>query len=151
MIFRFLADILIAEKIMIGLPAEDEDEKEENEGEKEKINIEANIPAETERESVKIVEKTTKEQEPTVARYLPVPWDEQDDELKILRNKNTFLKVYVIELERKIEKMEDEKTQKAELKKKRRERREKRKLRKQQYKIKVKDCLLYTSPSPRDS
>ena len=42
--------------------------------EKKEINIEANIPAETEREPVKIVKETTKEQEPTVADYLPTPW-----------------------------------------------------------------------------
>ena len=58
---------------MIGLPAEDEDDEEEDEGEKEEINIEANSPAKTEREPVKIVEETMKEQEPTVAGYLPAP------------------------------------------------------------------------------
>ena len=41
-----------------------------------------------------------------------------------MRNENQYLRAYVHELERKIEKMETEKTLKAELKKKRRERRE---------------------------
>jgi len=127
-----MANILNAEKIMIGLPTEDEDEEEEDEGEKEEINIEANILMKTERESVKIVEETTSEQEPTVVGYFPEPRDEQAEEIKILRNENTYLRAYVVELERKIEKMEDEKAHKAELKKKRRERREKRKLKKQQ-------------------
>ena len=54
---------------MIDLPAEDEDEEDKDEGVKEKINIETNILAETEREPVKIVEETMREQEPTVAGY----------------------------------------------------------------------------------
>ena len=44
---------------MIGFPAEDYDE-EEDEREKEEINIEANIPVETKREPVKIVEEITR-------------------------------------------------------------------------------------------
>ena len=56
-----MANISNAEKIMIGLPAEDEDEEEEVEGEKEEINIKANSPVETEREPVKIVDDTMKE------------------------------------------------------------------------------------------
>ena len=54
-----MANISNDEKIMIGLPAEDDDEKEDK-GEKEEINIEGNIPMETEREPVKIVEETMK-------------------------------------------------------------------------------------------
>ena len=56
-----MANISNAEKIMIGIPAEDDDEEEEeDEREKKKINIEVNIPAETEWEPVKIVEETTR-------------------------------------------------------------------------------------------
>ena len=73
---------------MIGLPVEDEEE-EEDEGKQEDINIEANIPAETEPESVEIVEESTREQEPTIASYLPAPRDEQAEELEILRNENS--------------------------------------------------------------
>ena len=86
---------------MIGLPAKDDEKEEDDEGKKEEINIEANIPTETEREPVKIVEETMREQKLIVAGYLPALRDEQADELEILRNKNTYLRAYVIELERK--------------------------------------------------
>jgi len=102
---------------MIGLPIEEEDEEEE-----EDINIEANIPSEAEIEPIEIDEKPMHEQEPTIASYLPAPRDEQAEEIESLRNKNQYLRAYVYELERKIEKMETEKTLKAELKRERRER-----------------------------
>ena len=51
-----------------------------------------------------------------------------------MRNENKYLRAYVVELERKIEKIEDEKALNVELKNNRRERREKRKLKKQQKK-----------------
>ena len=50
-----MANILNNEKIMIGHTVEKE------EGEKEDVNIEANIPAETKGEPIKIVEETMKE------------------------------------------------------------------------------------------
>jgi len=117
MIFRFLIEWTpfgMLKKITIGLPTEDDDEEENVEGEKKEINIEANILTETDREPVKIVEETMREQEPTVAGYLPAPRDEQAEEVEILSNENTYLRAYVIEVERKIEKMEVEKAQKAE-------------------------------------
>ena len=55
---------------------------------------------------------------------LPAPRDEQAEEIETLKNENQYLRAYVYELERKIEKMKTEKTLKAELKKKRGERRE---------------------------
>ena len=106
---------------MIGLPVEENDEEEE-----EEVNIEANIPADTELELVEIVDEPTREQEPTIAGYLPAPRDEQAEEIETLKKENEFLRAYVYELEKKIEKMEDEKARKAELKKKKkREKREK--------------------------
>ena len=77
---------------MIGLPVEEEEE--------ENINIEANTPAKTEPEPVEIVEEPTREQEPTIADYLPAPRDEQAEELEILRNENKYLRAYVVELEK---------------------------------------------------
>ena len=67
-------------------------------------NIKGNIPEETEREPVKIVEETTREQEPTVAGYLSAPRDEHAEELKILRNENKYLRAYVVELKEKLTK-----------------------------------------------
>ena len=115
---------------MIGLPVEEKEEEEDDDDEEEEeedINIEANIPSEAEIEPIEIDEKPMHEQEPTIASYLPALRDEQAKELEILRNENTYLRAYVIEVERKIEKIKDEKAYKAKLKKKRRERREKRK------------------------
>ena len=75
-------------------------------------------------EAAEIVEERTSEQEPTIAGYLPPPRDEQAEEIEVLRNENQYLRAYVYQLERKIKKMETEKTLKVQLKKKRRERRE---------------------------
>ena len=72
-----MANISNDEKIMIGLPAENEEE--DDEGEKEEINIEANILVKKEWEPIKIVEETTREQEPTIAGYLPAPRDKQSE------------------------------------------------------------------------
>ena len=77
---------------MIRLPIEDEED----------INIEANIPAETKPEPVEIVDEPTREQEPTIAGYLPALRDEQAEEIETLKNENEFLRAYVYELERKI-------------------------------------------------
>ena len=49
------------ERNMIGLPVEGGGEEDEEEEEEEDINIEANIPAETEPELVEIVEEPTSE------------------------------------------------------------------------------------------
>ena len=120
-----MANISNDEKNMIGLPVGDEEEEDEDEGEEEDIIIKANISSETEPEPVEIVDEPTHEQEPTIAGYLPAPWYEQAKEIETLKNKNQFLRTNVYELERKIKKMETEKTLKAELKKKRGEKREK--------------------------
>ena len=82
------------EKNMIGLPVEEEED----------INIEANIPSEIEPEPVEIVEEPTREQEPTIAGYLPAPRDEQAEEIESLRNENQYLSAYVYELEEKLKK-----------------------------------------------
>ena len=54
---------------------------------------------------------------------MPAPRDEQAEEIELLRNENQYLRSYVYDLERKIEKMETEKTLKAKLKKGEREER----------------------------
>jgi len=41
---------------------------------------------------------------------LSEPRDEQAEEIELLRNENQYLRAYVYQLERKIEKMETEKT-----------------------------------------
>ena len=98
-----MANISNDEKNMIGLPIEEEDEEEEEE-EEEDINIEANILSETEPEPIEIDEEPTREQEPTIAGYLPAPRGEQTEEIESLRNENQYLRAYVYELERKMKK-----------------------------------------------
>ena len=88
-----MANISNDEKNMIGLPVEEEEED---------INSEANIPAETEPEPVKIVDELTREKEPTIEGYLPALRDEQADEIENLKKKNDFLRVYIYELEKKL-------------------------------------------------
>ena len=67
---------------MIDLPVVEEEEEED-------INIETNIPTETEPELAEIAEESTREQEPTIAGYLLAPQDEQAEEIEILRNENS--------------------------------------------------------------
>ena len=68
-IFCRIANISNDERNMIGLPVEGEDEEEED------INIEANIPAETEPEPVEIIEGSMREQEPCLLYTSPSPRD----------------------------------------------------------------------------
>ena len=102
-----MGNIFNDEKILIGLPVEEEDEKNHEE------NVEADISGE--QELFKIVEKSMKEQ--NIADFLPEPRDERADKLDILMNENIYLKIRVYELERKIEKMKDEKAKKEQIKK----------------------------------
>ena len=97
------------ERNMIGLHVEGGGEEEDEE--EEDINIETNISSETEPDPIEIVEEPTSEQEATIAGYLPAPRDEQAEEIETLMNENQYLRAYVYELERKIEKMETENSQ----------------------------------------